>query len=112
MSTLEEHREFGEHVDASGLSVREAHHAVCAARMTHCRHGRARLVHGGRRTRRRNVSNRRAAMVARGGTESAPTLQTDSHPGDSRCRRCGTNLTQALSKPVNRAGTEPGKELS
>ena len=24
----------------------------------------------------------------------------------------GTNLTQALSKPVNRAGTEPGKELS
>ena len=24
----------------------------------------------------------------------------------------GTTLTQALSKPVNRAGTEPGKELS
>jgi hypothetical protein len=75
MSTLEEHREFGEHGDASGLTVREAHHAVCAARMTHCRHGRARLVHGGRRTRRRNVSNRRAAMLPRGGTESARTLQ-------------------------------------
>ena len=61
MSTIHDQRLVRE-ADAAGPTVLEVHQAVRAARLSHCRHGRARVVHR-RRARRPPVSLYRPAAV-------------------------------------------------
>ena len=61
MSTFDDQRLLRE-VDAAGPTVREVHQAVRVARLSHCRHGRAREVHRAR-VRRPPVSQYRPAAV-------------------------------------------------
>ena len=61
MSTIDDQRVVRE-VDAAGPTVLEVHQAVRVARLSRCRHGRARAVHRGR-VRRPPVSQYRPAAV-------------------------------------------------
>ena len=61
MSTIDDER-LAREVDAAGPTVREVHQAVRVARLSHCRHGRARAVRRGR-VRRRPISEYRPAAV-------------------------------------------------
>jgi len=61
MSTIDDQRLVRE-VDAAGPTVLEVHQAVRVARLSHCRHGRAREVHR-RRVRRPPISEYRPAAV-------------------------------------------------
>jgi len=53
-----------------------------------------------------------AGAVCLNATTVEAPYQPGRDPGASHPEGRGTNLTQALSKPVNRTGTEPRKELS
>ena len=68
MSTINDQRLVRE-VDAAGPTVLEVHQAVRVARLSHCRHGRAREVHRGR-VRRPPVSQYRPAVVVDTTTQS------------------------------------------
>ena len=68
MSTINDQRLLRE-VDAAGPTVLEVHQAVRVARLSHCRHGRAREVHRGR-VRRPPVSQYRPAVVVDTTTQS------------------------------------------
>jgi hypothetical protein len=63
MATVDDRRHVDD-VDAARPTVLQAHHAVRAARLKHCRHGRARLVHRSRRAWRPRVSQYRPAGIA------------------------------------------------
>ena len=65
-----------------GLTVHDAHHAVRDARLVHCRHGRARTVHGTGRNHRMQVSHYRAVAA---GAPTEPRSGTS--PTDSRATR-------------------------
>src|SRR5664279_1248875 len=72
MSTIDDQRLVRE-VDAAGPTVLEVHQAVRVARVSHCRHGRAREVHRGR-VRRPPVSQYRPAAVVDTTTQPAVVL--------------------------------------
>ena len=75
MSTIDGQRPVHE-VDAAGPTVLQAHRAVRAARLSHCRHGRARPVHRWRRVRRPTLSQYRPVDVS-DATAQSPTTRSD-----------------------------------
>jgi hypothetical protein len=72
MSTIDGQRLVHD-VDAAGPTVWQAHRAVRAARLSHCRHGRARPVHRWRRVRRPPVSQYRPVDVSDATAQSLTT---------------------------------------
>ena len=80
MSTIDDQRLVRE-VDAAGPTVLEVHQAVRVARLSHCRHGRAREVHRGR-VRRPPVSQYRPAAVV--DTTTQPRVVRNDIPGKRR----------------------------
>ena len=80
MSTIDDQRLLRE-VDAAAPTVLEVHQAVRVARLSHCRHGRARAVHRGR-VRRPPVSQYRPAAVV--DTTTQPRIVRNDIPGKRR----------------------------
>ncbi len=64
MSTIDDQQLARDDVHGAGPTVLQAHHAVRVARLSHCRHGRARPVHRLRRARWSHVSGYRPAGIA------------------------------------------------
>src|SRR5664279_4425704 len=91
MSTIDDDRLVRE-VDAAGRTVLEVHQAVRVARLSHCRHGRARAVHRGR-VRRPPVSQYRPAAVV--DTTTQPRIVRNDIPG--RRRPIPTVVTAAVA---------------